>query len=297
MIFLVAASNVEAGTTFRGINNLQHNGNGATNDFVTPVLNRAIPFHIDVFDGFGQSGAIDGTRDETGDGFQVSFVPTNESVPVGVVDSNAGIWSADSDYQASGGRLSRSSGEGSALATLPWRVTPGLGDDYLIAADVMVADGESVSLAYLGSGGGSDLDGALGQLVVELIRSGDTIDYVVDWFSAANPGGGVVRPSSSGSLSALAADLDDGVRLTLGWMDTITDQDLFDLYVSTGGGVDLRVSGSMGLAIDVDAVGLSITGTESYFDSFTAAVPEPTSAMMMVLGMLALIGLQLRRDS
>jgi hypothetical protein len=295
MIFLVAISNVEAGTTFRGIDKLQFNQiSGANNDLVSPVLDRAIPFHIDVFDGFGRSGDLNNTRDVSGEGFHVSFVPTSENVAVGEVDTAAGIWSADLDYQTNNGTLSRTAGSTQALASVPWRVTPGLGDDYLVAADVVVADGSSVSLAYLGAGTGSDLDSAIGQLVVELTRTGDTINYVVDWFSANNAGGSV-RPHSE-PASLLAADLAAGVKVELGWKDMANGQDVFDLYVASSEAAG-RVSGSMGLAIDVHGVGLELTDAASYFDSFTAAVPEPTSGVLMALGMLSLLGLRVRRDS
>ena len=303
VIFMVTSTNIQAGTTFRGVQKFQTNGNGANNDLVSPVLDRDTPFHIDVFDGFGRSAALDNSRDNSGDGFHVGLVPTADgSVAFGDADANSGIWTAGSEYSADGGSLSRG-GSDQSLAILPWRVSPGLGDDYLVAADITIGIGSTVNLAYAGAdNGSSDLSSALGQLVVALTRTdATTIQYVLDWFTGVDPQSGdalrVSPLSSPGDLVALQADLDDGISVQLGWKDRMNGDDLYDLYVDAGNGSNARITGSMGVGIDVHSIAIELADANAYVDSVTAAVPEPTSGLLMLLGLVSIFVNRSRRNS
>ena len=99
-------------------------------------------------------------------------------------------------------------------------------------------------------------------------------------------------------------DSKEGEELTLGlgWEDlTNSGNDLFDAWLVAGGQTQEVLGGPMNAEIDVFGVGFELLGTGSSITRFLTAVPEPTSAVMLLLGLLIAgqrryrLGLRLRR--
>jgi hypothetical protein len=194
-----------------------------------------------------------------------------------------------------GGSVSRASGEGRAVTCLPWRVTPTLGDSYMLEMTAVVADGETVSLGYFGDvsefGTAEGLAGGLGQLVLGITRSGETLEWEVSWQDHG------VRSTTTGAAIADVA-VDEEVRLQLGWEDLFASgNDLFDAWLDTSAGTTHLAAGNMTDEIDVFGAGFELFGgTGSRITGFAAAVPEPGSLLMSVLGMFWLAGLRRQRS-
>lgn len=256
------------------------------------MLNRTRDFYIDVLDNFTGDGPLSGREADT---HQIGFVPPVADVPNGLLQGAAadahGRWIADSDYIISNGRVVRETGVGQAIAQTPWRTFSGLGDDYKLEATAMVAAGETVSIGYFGEGDGSQgLNSDFGQLVLGLTRGTDANVNTLDWSVAWDDNG--IRQTVSGTTTAA---LSEEINLQLGWLDTgAASDDLFDAIIGTSNGNQRLIQDRMGNAIDVFAVGFE-SGANSSFGSFTAAVPEPNTAMLAIFGVIGMVTATRRR--
>jgi hypothetical protein len=265
-----------------------------------------MPFFIDIKDNFQRDGQLSGSE---ADELQIGFVPPYEGVPLGELTGEAaeahGRWLPElgTEYQTSsadGGRAYRATGEGVAIAYLPWRVEPQLGDDYLIELTASVAAGEMVSLGYLGDiathGSAAGLAGRLGQLVLDIERgtgdNADQLSWTLRWEQNGN---------ASGTTTAAEGD---ELVLQLGWRDNRNGKDDFDAWLKTSTGFEQLLGGNMDAAIDVFHVGFEVKdadptdlfgdGTGSYITSYTAAVPEPQTAILLLAGIVVNLGCRLR---
>ena len=256
------------------------------------MLNRSQDFYIDVLDNFSGDGPLSGREADT---HRIGFVPPVAGVPNGLLQGAAadahGRWIADSDYIISNGRVVRETGVGQAIAQTPWRAFSGLGDDYKLEATAMVAAGETVSIGYFGESDGSQgLNSDFGQLVLGLTRGIDANENTLDWSVAWDDNG--IRQTVTGTTTAA---LDEEINLQLGWLDTgAASDDLFDAIIGTSNGNQRLIQDSMGNAIDVFAVGFE-SGANSSFGSFTAAVPEPNTAMLAIFGIIGMVTATRRR--
>ncbi len=295
---LLMASSGQADTTFRGI--VRDQGN---NLLFSNVLNRfsdtGRPYYIDINDDFARGGDLNGSEV---DGLQLGFVPPFSGVPdgplTGVAADEHGRWQTLNGglttHAENGGWVDSNGGLGPAVAALPWRVDPGLGDYYLIEMSAKVAAGESISLGYLGDfntlTAAEGLAGQLGQLVLGVERgtgaNQDQVTWTASWVD------GDIKRSFSNTVSVAA---EEEINLQLGWLDQGSD-DLFDAWLGTSTTNTRLIGGSMNTAIDVYAVGFELFGTESMVGGFTSAVPEPAGQWMGLCGLAAAI-LARRRQS
>lgn len=296
-VVALACNVSSADTFFRGISTI------GSEDLETQAFLGARPdgiMHIDVQDTFDVPGALVGSSSNS-----FGFVPPQEvrengrtirgPLPASLA-AKTGLWSGGSDYSVSNGRVSANTA-GAGAVSVPWRITEDLGFFYLLDATADVADGETVSLGYFGdvdvTGASDGLAGDLGLLVLNLSRTGTQVDWEVKWE-------GDVPGSVSGSAGQVALGQD--VNLQLGWVDNrrVAGPDLFEAWLDGsqlasgdfGSVPSLGVEGS----IDVFAAGFELSGTRSSLDSFAAAVPEPTTGLMGLLGFFSLLGLRRRRN-
>ncbi len=305
LVFAVVALHpfaVAAQTQFRGLQKDQ-----GSNLHSSPVMGLDGRWFIDFNEGFtSYSNLLVGTdeftrsygsalKDTYVDGLRIGFVPPFANVPLGPLEGaaaqQAGRWMGAEGYVMSpdlGGSVRLASDqEGAAVTCVPWRVTPELGDFYLIELTAVVAEGESTRLGYFGDLGthspaGGLLESGLGQLVLDVTRgigyASDQLSWTVGWDAE----GGA---SVSGAINS---DQGAELALQLGWNE---DTNEFDAWID-----DHRlVSGDMGTSIDVHGVGFELTGTESRVTGMLAAIPEPTSIYMGVVTFVLLL-LAKRRD-
>ena len=260
------------------------------------MIGRIGDFYIDVQDNFSTTGPLHGSQADT---HRIGFVPPISGLATGPLQGQYadahGAWTtSNGDYAVANGSVSRTTGTGTSIATTPWRAHPGLGDDYLLEMTAVVAAGESVSLGYLGDinefGADQGLAGPLGQLVFEVERRSDNVN-MLDWSVAWEDNG--IRQTATGST---VVALNEEINMQLGWLDTgAVNDDIFDAVIGTTAGNQRLISDSMGNSIDVHAVGFDVNGTDSYLGNFTAAVPEPTTGLMALLGMVGMISIARRR--
>jgi MYXO-CTERM domain-containing protein len=283
---------------FRGIP-LPFNNNELPNVFQ--------PMYVDFSDDFGRDGSL---NDTVVDGFRTGYVPpfeldpTGNPVPdgplTGIAALLAGRWmpATGDDFVTSslnGGSVGRVTDDGPAVACLPWRVYPSLGQGYLIEMSAMVAAGETVSMAYFGDvsefGTAQGLANELGQLVLGITRGTGSQTDQVTWTIAWDDDGN--RREFSGQ--AVASADGEELRMQLHW-DDIRDSgnDLFDAWLETGSGNQQLLQGTMGTEIDVFGAGFEISGTGSRITSLLTAVPEPSSMLLGLFGLL-LLGRKRRR--
>lgn len=290
------------GQTFRGIP-IPTNGNSIS----SPTS--YAPMYSDFTDSFARDGLLGNT---VVDGFRTGYVPPYEfdakgnSVPDGPLTGEtarlAGRWMPidGSEYVTSslnGGFVQRASDEGRAVACLPWRVYPELGQGYLLEMSAVVAEGETVSLAYFGDvnafGADNGLDGQLGQLVLGISRGleAEGTEDQLSWSIAWDDNGS--RQEFSGT--SIASMLGEEVRMQLRWDDLRNSgNDLFDAWIETSNGNQRLLEGQMGTEIDVFGAGFEISGTDSRITGFVSAVPEPSSILTGLFGLL-LLGMRFRR--
>ena len=217
------------------------------------------------------------------DAINIGFVPPAEgsSAP-----ADFGRWMGSTDYvvdSSGSGSVSRQTANGVGVTCIPWRVTPELGDFYLIEMNSFVAEGESVRLGYFGDvtvlGNSEGLAGDLGQLVLDVTRGAGTDADAYTWT--------IDSPQLANPISDVFNFTGDDLRLQLGWNE---NEDKFDAWIESADG-DLHLAyGTLDGAIDVVGVGLELTGTGSRVNNFIAAVPEPAGASLVVLGLLAIVG-------
>lgn len=282
---------------------------------VFDTLRGDINFETDVRDNFtGRTGPLAGSEvDGTyADGTRIGFI-----MPVDIRDANGnflkgalpshllvgdgdpntpqhGEWMGHEGYSVVDGRVELADVNQPGVACLPWRTPEGLGDFYMLDATANVADGETVSIGYFGDvatvGAATTLADDLGLLVLNLTRTEKTINWEVKWE-------GDIASSLTGTVPGEFTENED-VNLQLGWLDrrAIGLADLFEAHVND----NQLVLGDMGTAvgfngnIDVFGVGFELSGEGSSFDSFAAAVPEPTTGLMGLMGFLAILGLRRR---
>ena len=173
------------------------------------------------------------------------------------------------------------------VAVQPWRVLPGMGVGYLAEATATVAEGESVIIGFAGdpaSASDNLLDGEYGQLVLGVERvDADSVSWQVKWdtdngFSVT---GGVEDNVGSGEL-----------RLQLAWDEL---NNTFDAWLD-----DTPLSGiqSMGLSgISTHAIAFQLTGGVSSISNFTTAIPEPSTCLLMLMGIIGLTSYRGRRQN
>ena len=97
--------------------------------------------------------------------------------------------------------------------------------------------------------------------------------------------------------STVTADVQDELNLQLGWLDLPNQGDLFDAWLADSSGNRRLAQGNLVADIDVHAVGFHSGGLNSTIHSFTAAVPEPTSIPLALLGVITVFLGQRRRTN
>ena len=285
-IVTLLGSSAAAEPRFRGIV-LDQGNNLLFSNSLNRLDDQGKPFYIDVLDNFDRDMAL---LDSDADTLQIGFVPPVADVPNGpLLGQNAldhGRWTHGSDFATfsiDGGFARRTSMAGSGIAATPWRVTPGLGDYYQLEMQATVAVGETVSLAYLGDldgiGATQGLDGVLGQLLLEVSRGLGDDENLLTWTVAWDRSG---TPQSFSSTTTAAVT--EELHLGLGWLDLPNAGDLFDAWLGDSTGNTRLLQGNLVAAIDVHDVGFHSSGLQSTIHGFTAAVPEPTSAPLAMLG-------------
>lgn len=307
---LALAVNISfAEVTFRGI------ATASSKDLQSGVFDSFLPRHNGIFntdmrdDFTGRSGGLAGTEVDGTllDGTRIGFVPPVDTtggsgaslqgpLPPALAAQH-GTWMGHAGYSVDGGRASLTSADQPGVACLPWRVTDDLGNFYLLDATADVADGETVSIGYFGevatTGAAATLADDLGLLVLNLSRTGNTIDWEVKWE-------GEIPGSLNGTAGEFA--MGEDVNMQLGWMDNGGPGvgDLFEAQINNTQLVagDMGVVPSLGVngVIDVFGVGFELSGTESSFGSFAAAVPEPTSGLLGLMSVIGLLTLRRRRS-
>jgi len=295
LAIMVVAGVSHAGTSFRGLTKDQGN-NLLFSDSLNRLEDTGNPFYIDILDNFGRDGALLGSD---ADALQIGFVPPTGGVPVGPLQGQVAVdhgrWSQGSEFvtsAANGGSVQRASMSGNGIASMPWRVEPTLGDYYQIEMTATVAAGENVSIGYLADvetiSATQGLAGELGQLVLGVTRGlgadEDKITWTVSWDQEG------AQQSVSNTISS---PVGDELAFQLGWLDQGSD-DLFDVWLGDSTGNKRLLQGNMNAAIDVYDIGFFAGGLESTIGSFTSAVPEPTTALMAAIGIIALIGMRRR---
>lgn len=291
----MSAEALEHVPTFRGVQTDITNDQGESNRYFAPLFNRTSPWYIDNEDSFEREGRlIDGIADVWRNGFVSPF----EGVPRGPLTGRAkelsGQWMGSELYETHGGRVRRVEGDERAVACIPWRITPDLGDDYLLSMDTYVAQGESVTLGYFGSvqvfGTAEGLSNQLGQLTLDVARGEGALADEITWTVAWDMNG-----SKQVFTSTTTAPADEEITLQLGWIDdNVTQDDLFDASIVTSAGRRRLIRGNMFTAIEVFGFGFEMKGSNSYIENLVAAVPEPNTALLLCLGS-ALTVQQLRR--
>lgn len=282
---------------FRGIPREQVNAFGS-NRIESPVLTRAEnDFYVDIEDSFSRNGVLSGSLADT----RISqLVAPFDGVPPGWLGGAAldvaGRWEGSTDYVVADGKLQRSSGAGIGVTHMPWRVTEGLGDDYLLEITAVVADGETARVGYLGDpslGTDLSLESDLAELIMSVTRlDGTNLEWAVSW----NMDDGS-RQRFSSFMTTPSDTTGEEIRLQLGWEDIMgTNNDLFDAWLETSSGNTQLLAGNMATSIDVHALGLELTGPESYVVGYRASVPEPSSLGLAFIGLVGLFGLR-RRSS
>lgn len=296
--------------TFRGLQLDQGN-----NLIYEPVLDRTHPWFVDVVDNFttytdqtfeGQLFSRDLTHPLAGtyvDGLRIGFVPPTAGLPDGPLTGTAaeavGRWMGGGSPQyvfdsAHGGSLARTSAGSVALACINWRVTPGLGNAYLLEMGVDLAQGESATVGYFGDIGVhgnslSLLDGPLGQLAFGLERgtggNSTRYDWTISWWE------GATQQTATGTVFLTTGD---PITLQLGWEDGSNSR--YDAWIETTAASFRVWQDTMQDPIDVFAIGLELSGTQSKITDFLAAVPEPPTGLLAV-GSAVLSGLFRRRHN
>ena len=281
---------------FRGIPLEQTDATGVTNRFSSQLLGGR-EFYTDVVDLFsqlGRDGELVGSR---ADARVLGLVAPLNGVPNGPLTGDAadraGRWMGHSDYVVSNGQVRRATGEGIAVTHLPWRVTERLGDDYLLEMSAVVAAGETARLGYLGDvitvGTGSGLAGELGELVLGVERIDGT---QLKWSVAWNMDNGS-RQEFSSFLNTPHDSTGEEIKLQLGWQDIFdSGDDLLDAWLETSAGNTQLLSGNMSTEIAVHSVGIELTGVHSYATGFLAAVPEPGTCFLSLIGLIGMLVLR-----
>ncbi len=281
---------------FRGIPLEQTDSTGESNRFNSPALGGR-EFYADVADLFsqlGRDGELVGTRADTR---VLGLVAPRDGVPLGPLTGDAaeiaGRWRGHSDYIVSNGQVRRATGEGIAITHFPWRVTEGLGDDYLLEMSSVVVAGETVRLGYLGDTDVIGMESGLGGDIGELLLGIERIDGTqLKWSVAWNMDDGS-RQEFSSFLNTPHDSTGEEIKLQLGWTDIFdSSDDLFDAWLETSAGNTQLLSGNMSTEIDVHSAGFELTGLESFVTAFRTAVPEPCTCFLSLIGFIGVLALR-----
>ena len=252
-------------------------------------------WYVDVQDNFdSRSGALAGSEADT---WQVGFVPPtdtrnseglNAQGPLsGVLADEHGRWVGDGSYLVEGGqvRLSDDASD-NAVATLPWRVAPDLGDDYLVEANMTVAAGESGIIGFTGDAANTNglMDGEYGQLALQVSRSSSDpteVSWQVNWDVDEAPGF-----KTEGDVITVP---EGEIRLQLAWNEVMNT---FDAWLD-----NTQLSqGTLGQSgISVHALAFQLVGGGSRINSAIGAIPEPSSMVLMAVGLIGLLGYRNRK--
>jgi hypothetical protein len=262
--------------TFRGIPMDQ-----GFNQHSSPVFGGE--WFVDLKDTFSDDSRDLQLRNSRVDDILIGFVPPTYPIPAAEA---FGHWMGSQDYvvDTTNGKVKRLGSQTGEVVCNPWRVTPELGDYYLIELTAAVAEGESVRLGYFGNVAtyGTELGllhSGLGQLVLDVTRGegvdANTITWTVNSAMLDNPISNVLNITSPGEL-----------RLQLGWNE---DDNLFDAWLESAEGNSQLSAGALNGALDVFGVGMELTGSVSHVSNFVAAVPEPNSILLVAIGGLVLI--------
>lgn len=274
---VLCISNSTLAQTFRGIELDQ-----GFNQHSSPVFGG--DWFVDLKDTFSGAGRATQLSHSHVDDIIIGFVPP--TLPVPTEPDEFGRWMGSDSYMvdAANGTVQRQDSQSIEVACIPWRVTPELGDYYLVELTSVVAEGESVRLAYFGdvSVHGTDsglLGNGLGQLVLDVTR-GEGVDAGVISWTVDSPN--LLNPISS----SLNVNVNDELRLQLGWND---DNNLYDAWIETANGNQQLASGSLINPIDVFGVGMELSGEHSQVSNFIAAVPEPSGNVLVLLSVFMLV--------
>ena len=297
MIALLAAvstsTNAAEDHTFRGV--IKDQGNNVINSSNGSNAMGHRPWFIDIKDDFNnRTGSLDGSEAHP---LQVGFLPavdtrdsSGNSVQgelTGTLADEHGRWVGDGSYLVNGGHVQRSNMTNpNGVATLPWRVVPGLGDDYLGEANVTVAAGESVAIAFTGDADNTSgvMDGEYGQLALQVSRDASNptdLSWQVMWDTEDAAGFG-----TDGDLITVP---EGEIRLQLAWNEVMNTFDawLDDTQLKTG------TFGQGG--ISVHGYSIYLGGTGSTINSALNAVPEPSSLVLLATSLIGLFGFRNRK--
>jgi len=233
---------------------------------------------------------------------------TNQGWLLGDLPDSAGQgrWFGSTDYVLSaehGGSVHRGSGTGPGIVCNQWRVMPGLGDDYLYEVTAVLGTGAENHLtigymedaAVFGGGANSLFDSEFGQLVLDVRRTGpkdEHIQWEVRWdINGARPGSEPhVLEDANGK--AFRVGLEEELRLILGWNDV---PNTWDAWLEVAGQMFELDGGNLGAPISVFGVGFETGGTGTFVTGHLAAVPEPASGLLMLVGLAGVSGWRWRR--
>ena len=291
-VALLTAAQASALDTFRGIVKDQASIGQPDNTHISPSMDRVDhKWHIDLEDkfnayptrSFGDYTAARSVGDPLAGSFvdthRIGFVPPTENDPqTGQVwnqgalpgHSDHGHWGATgfgaTDYVLSadhGGSVHRATGTGVGIVCNDWRVSEGLGDDYLYEVTAVV-------------GAGADNHLTMGYMHDE------NIFWEVQWdINGARPGTRT-KLLADASGNAVQVGLEEELRLILGWNDV---PDTWDAWLEVAGQMFQLDGGDLGAPISVFGVAFQTGGTGTYVTGHLAAVPEPTSGLLMLAGL------------
>ncbi|MCH2129420.1 MAG: PEP-CTERM sorting domain-containing protein [Pirellulaceae bacterium] len=283
---LATASNAVAGPSFRGV--VKDQGGNVIDENGGSNAMGSRPWFIDIEDNFNRSGGLNGSEADT---WQVGFVPPSDTRNengvsahgelTGTLADEHGRWVGDGSFLVEGGQVSSS--EASAVATTPWRVVSGLGDDYLLEADASIDAGGSATLAFAGGNSSNDLmDGEFGQLALQVSRDATDetqVSWHVKWDTDEAPG----HKSEADVITVPAGE----VRIQLAWNELMNT---FDAWL----GDNQLASGTLG-APGIDVHHLAFQLNNATLGSVVGAIPEPSSMVLMAVGLIGLLGYRNRK--
>ena len=239
---------------------------------------------IDVHDDFeNRFGAVNNTDV---DSWQVGFVPPvfiGEPAPCGPLDhidptgalsETHGHWIADAAYLVDEGQLGLAAewNGDTAVATLPWRITPDLQGNYVVDAVARVALGERVTIGFIGEASAANgmFNDEYGQLTLSVTRvDANSLESIVKWDT---DGDNQETNDTFITLATLLTDVPDTeLRLQLALDET---NGIFDTRID---GTRLLAGSLGGTPRTVFGVGAELTGTGSYISSFASGVHSNTA--------------------
>ncbi|MCA9212965.1 MAG: hypothetical protein KDB27_07870 [Planctomycetales bacterium] len=235
---------------------------------------------IDLEDNFSEP-----TRAADLSGSLVDTISMGFVLPAGDDLTNAGRWMPSTDYfvdSSNGGSISRQAATSIEVTCIPWRITPELGDLYLIEMTSAIAEGELIRLGYFGNvnelGTDQGLTGDLAQLVLEVRRGEGATANEYSWT--------IDSPMLSSAVSdSFTLTPESDLRLQLGWNENTAE---FDAWIESVEGENHLATGDLEGDLDVFGIGLELTGTGSTVSNFIAAVPEPANISIVITALISI---------